>query len=729
MIHYLVAFGLLLHVCFWGAGLAMLAMPRSWRRFWPVLVVPAGLALQSVIVWLAAWADLPGTLSYAWWTQPLPLALLGLAIARRGGRGIFIDLSRFGVVGATIAGCLVLLVLPLVLASNGLTTTSLGSNDAADYAAGARVLLEFARSDRVGFLGLTEVVQLHSVDNFFDHWLRLNHFTPSALLAFNGAILDCAPHEIVGLLTVVVLAGTIPIVFLVARAVIGYSGGASVVIAAVYGLSPVTWYAVAHVAPGQLLAAQAVALINWAGIALWRGRLTVTRARQFAGVLAIGYGLLLGSYNFMLLVCLVPSVAYAGSLVLGNGEWRRLAGWLAAVLAPLIPCALVFAERVAGLAERFRLFGEYDFGWRIPALGPEGWLGMVQGPDLEPWSWAGLRWVLAAIVVTMLGWSLLRGWRQRRRAVWVVLCVTVPVLVGYAFLQARGARLGTNASYDAYKLFASFFTLLLPGFCWWVTLRRSHRLAEWLGVVAIAGGVVGFNLVACVMFIVPLSRPPQIVDGELRQLRKVEAMTDVASVNLTVPDMWSRLWANGFLLRKPQYFPTYTYEGRRNTPLRGEWDLEGGRVSLLLAGTARRQISPRFAIVDTRERQFVRITPAAGWYAEEAIPRSGVRWQWTAGEARLEVDNPHAHPVRLTGRLDGHAAVGGDFTLGLEGAAALSAVQVGTQRTKTDFPIVTVPPGRSTLVLRSLRPSAPAGPGDSRSLALCVFQLGFVPQE
>ena len=86
MIHYLVAFGLLLHVCFWGVGFAMLAMPRPWRRFWPVLIVPAGLALQSVIVWLAAWADLPGTLSYAWWTQPLPLALLGVAIARRGGR-------------------------------------------------------------------------------------------------------------------------------------------------------------------------------------------------------------------------------------------------------------------------------------------------------------------------------------------------------------------------------------------------------------------------------------------------------------------------------------------------------------------------------------------------------------------------------------------------------------------------------------------------------------------
>ena len=95
---------------------------------------------------------------------------------------------------AAVGGCLVLLVLPVAIASRGLTTLSLGSCDAADYAAGARVLMEFARADRTGFLGLTEVVQVHSVDNFFDYWLRLNHFTPSALMALErrGARLPAA---------------------------------------------------------------------------------------------------------------------------------------------------------------------------------------------------------------------------------------------------------------------------------------------------------------------------------------------------------------------------------------------------------------------------------------------------------------------------------------------------------------------------------------------------------
>lgn len=233
MIHYAVAFGLLAHVLFWGAGAAMLAMPRPWRRFWPVLVVPAGLALQSAVVWFGALAGLRGTNSYVWPSEAIPVALLALAFwrwAREGGwseawRMARNDIERTGLVWAAVAGCLMILVLPLAIASKGLTSLSLGSCDAADYAAGARVLMEFAREDRSGFLGLTEVVRVHSVDNFFDYWLRLNHFTPAALMAFNGSVLGCAPHETATLMTMVLLAGLLPTVFWVSRAVVGYSGG------------------------------------------------------------------------------------------------------------------------------------------------------------------------------------------------------------------------------------------------------------------------------------------------------------------------------------------------------------------------------------------------------------------------------------------------------------------------------------------------------------------------
>ncbi len=728
MQHYLVAFALLLHVLFWGAGAAMLAMPHPWRRFWPVLVAPAGLALQSAVVWFGAHAGLKGALSYAWWSEGIPAGLLALALWRQGLRAAWIDVSRFGVVWATLAGCLALLVLPVAFASRSLTTLSLGSCDAADYAAGARVLLEFARSDREGFLGLTEVVRIASVDNFFDYWLRLNHFTPSALIALNGAVLGCAPHELTTLFVAVLLASTLPAVFWSARAIFGYSGGVSVIIAGLFGISPISWYAVAHVSPGQLLAAQAGVWLTWSGVALWRGRLTIRRATKFFIVLGLGYWLVLGSYNFFILLCLVPAGTYAGGLAIWRRAGRRFARWIGVMLVPLAGCALVFYGRVAGLAERFTLLQSYDFGWRIPALTAEGWLGMVGGTDLGAWNFFGLRWVLTVGVVGVLGWAFLRAVQQRRRAVWTVVAVAVPVLAGYIFLQARGARLGTNASYDAYKLFAVFYPLLLPAFCWWVTLRRSRRLHEWLFVVGIAVVVVGFNLVACGMFMWKMSRPPLMVDGELRQLSRIETMADVKSVNLLIPEMWSRLWAHVFLLKKPQYFETHTYEARRNTGLSGEWDLEGGLVKIALPADARRTVTPRFALVDTRYPAFVRASLADGWYPEEFVPGTSERWAWNGGEATLRFDNPHDYPLAIQCTLDGWSAVERTVMLLRAGGETRPVVVVREARGKVPLPVLGVPPGPSVLVLRSPQPPAQV-PGESRPLGVAIFSFTITPRE
>jgi hypothetical protein len=481
------------------------------------------------------------------------------------------------------------------------------------------------------------------------------------------------------------------------------------------------------VSPGQLLFAHAIVLITWAGVGLWHGRLTAGRGKQFAVVLAIGYWLVLGSYNFFIFVALVPAIAYAGGLAVRRRAWRRLAKWLLVMLAPLAGCAIVFYGRVAGLAERLTLLQTYDFGWRIPPLTAEGWLGMVQGGSLEPWSFFGLRWVLCAAAVGVLGWALLRSIQEKRRAAWLMIAIIVPVLAGYLFLQARGAQLATNASYDAYKLFAAFYPLLLPAFCWWVTLRRSRRILEWLFVCAVAGVVVAFNVVACGMFAWKLSRPPLIVDGELRQLRKIEEMADVKSVNMFIPDMWSRLWANAFLLRKQQFFLTDTYEARWHTALRGDWDLEGGLVSVELPDAARRQITRSYALVDTRHPAFVRAEFGEGWHGEEQDAASGEEWRWSQGEATLRLDNSHPYPLTIRCKLDGWSAIERQMFLTRAGGETSVGFSVGKARATSEVPPIEVPPGKSTLVLRSAEPPFYA-PGDARPLGVAVFRFSVVPR-
>ena len=135
MSYYLIAIGLLLHALYWGAGLAMLHAVA-------VASLLAGVGAVSRADPASAGSvgrricKFAGTNSYAWWSELIP-AVFVLAFLRNGVPAFRSDLARFGAYGWQWRG-LVAVVTPLARAADFLTTISLGSCDAADYAAGAR---------------------------------------------------------------------------------------------------------------------------------------------------------------------------------------------------------------------------------------------------------------------------------------------------------------------------------------------------------------------------------------------------------------------------------------------------------------------------------------------------------------------------------------------------------------------------------------------------------------
>jgi hypothetical protein len=448
-----------------------------------------------------------------------------------------------------------------------------------------------------------------------------------------------------------------------------------------------------------------------------------------SGVLLIGYALVLGSYNFILTVSLVPAVAYAGGYALWRGEWRRLFRWGLIMLAPLVVSGAIFAERVAGLKERFVLFQAYDFGWRIPLLTPEGWLGMVAGPGLNAFAVGG-RVALAVLVTAALVLALWRGVRARRREVFLALCLTVPALGGYGYLHLRGWQLGTNASYDAYKFLFVFYPGVLAAVAGGVIMGMGRsgigRAAGWILAVVITA----FTLHAADRFVASAKNAPLVVDRDLAGVQQIEALPEVESLNMLIPDMWSRLWANAFLLRKPQYFLTHTYEGRRNTPLRGEWDLDGGLIELTLPDAGSRRLSNGYTLVDTRGEYFLRASLPAdgGWYEMESLPRAGTRWRWSAGNAGVQFDNPQHRPLRVVCELKIRSVVARDLDIWLDGKQVYST-RVDPTLESISVPEITLPSGRSRLELRSSTPPVMPGGGDVRQLGFAVYGLkvGILP--
>ena len=722
MPYYLIAAGLIAHSYFWGMGLARLVLPRFWRRWWWVFAPGLGLALQSAVVWAGAHTALAGTNQYAWWSELLPLGLWWAGRSPRGlpGRGLrWSGHLRLpvGVAGIMMVGAWFLLD-PMAAAGRGVSSSSLGSCDHADYAAGARVLAEFSRSDRTGMLGLKEVTQVGSTDYFFDFWLRLNHFTPSALIAHNSSIFRLEPYRLISVTAAVLLLLNVPVVYLLARSVAGLKAGVALFVAGLYVLSPISAYAVHQGALGQLLAAQGIGLLAVATALQYREAGTARRLWPLGGLTLGAFWLLAGSYNFILLICL----AQAGPWLLGQawvgGQLRRLGRIAVVTGAALAVCLVFFWPRFSGIAERFQLFADHDYGWSVPLLSWEGWLGLISNVYLEawapPWRWLVMGALTAAWTV-WLGWA----WRLARPKAVASATLVLPVVAGWTIL-AWESLTRANASYDAFKVISVFYPGLLAGLCG--GLGRGSRTAWTRGTMAGMGLVLACNLIRADEFRRLMAAPPLRVDKHLVGLGRIEQMPEVASVNIHISLYWARLWADAFLLRKPHYFAEPTYEGRNVTPLRGEWDLGYALLCVLPADNADRiELGQNFQLVRAGTTTAVRAEFGAGWHALERFGTD--RWRWTAGRGRIILTNTAPAPVTIRLRMRAAGLHRGDQLAVTCNRQPVLQAGLDVAASWTGPVELTLPPGPSELLLAPGRHELRQIGNDARLLGIALHGL------
>ncbi len=721
MLYYLTAAALVLHAYFWGAGLSWLALPRPWRPFWWVFAPGFGLALQSAVVWVGAHTSAAGTDSYAAASELLPLGLIGLAWKWQGG-GRTLALLRHAQAARAVAVMMVLAGWMLLwpMAQRGgwtLTTSSLGSCDHADYAAGARVFQEFSKDDRTGYLGLPEVTRVRSSEYFFDYFVRQNHFTPSALIAHSGAVFGLRPHQLVSVTSAVLLLLNLPAALFLARAMAGLRGAALLAVGALYALSPLGAYGVHHGALGQMLAAQGIALLTLTAYGAGRAR-GPAGAWSHLPLALTAVWLLAGSYNFILAIAFAPAAAWLLSLCGLRRDWRPSFRVAMVLAAALVICALVFWGRFAGIADRFALFKQYNFGWPIPLLLPDGWLGI--GRDRELAGWPGPRQIAfsAAVVALFIAGLLSLGRRDPSRGL-AALALVVPIVAGWTIL-AWESRERANAGYDAYKLIVVFAPGLLAGLLGWTAWLADRRRPVRGLATALVVSLVVANVGASGEFRRVMANPPLRVDGTLLQVARLEREPSVDSVNMRIDQFWSRLWANALLLRKPQYFLTHTYEARLNTPLRGEWDLSD---SLLRSVPESEEdfidLNPSFHAVRVGSAGRILLEHAGGWHERESLAQQ--RWRWCDNGAAIQLTNSSSAPIGVELDLRLQAVRPRRLDLQLNGET-VGHWDLDREPWRIQTGRITLPPGVSRLVFGSISPSVQL-PNDSRHLSFALYGL------
>ncbi len=713
MLYYLTAIELIAHTFFWGFGLALLTLPRIWRRWAWVFAPGFGFALQSAVVWAGVHTSLAGTNEYAWWSELIPLGLL-VEAALRGPRRF-----SWGWVGilliAVFAGWW--LLSPMKASGPRLTSMSLGSCDHADYAAGARVFQEFSRDDRTGFLGLPEVTKVRSADYFFDFWMRLNHFTPSALIAYHAAILGVPSYRLVSVFGAALVLLNLPVVAFLGRVTVGLRGVWLLGLVALYAFSPFSAYAVYHGQLGQLFAAQGIAMLT---LAVFGASRVVQRGRRawcFLPLMVASFWLLAGSYNFILPVCLAPGGAWLVVQFWRRCDWLKLGQVLAVIAVAVAICVVFFWGRFDGLIERFSLFRQYNFGWAVPLFSPEGLLGVLRDTSLSAWP-IMIRVGLSAVVVGLWVAGLAMLWRRHQSQAWAALALVLPIIVGWSLL-AWETRVRTNAGYDAYKLISVFRPGLLAGLVCWLAAARGRGRVTQIGAGVILVLILAANIMTGANFRRQMSHPPLVLNRAIIELGRLESDPQITSLNMLVEDYWSRIWANAFLLRKPQYFTIHTYEGRLNTALKGEWNLSDSLVqSLPWAEADFRRVNERFSLVRAAAPGLMNASFLDGWYAEESTGNS--RWHWSGGAGRIQLVNPTSAPVRARLRLMIQSFRSRDLTVRLDAQVLATRTLDGSNQV-VEIENVVLPPGPTVLTLAG--EGALPGGGDGRLLAFALYGL------
>jgi hypothetical protein len=378
---------------------------------------------------------------------------------------------------------------------------------------------------------------------------------------------------------------------------------------------------------------------------------------------------------------------------------------------------LIFWERFNGLIERFSLFHQYNFGWAVPLFSPEALLGMVRDSALNPWPLLFRVGLSVAVLALWVAGLFGLASRQKPRAL-AALALVLPVMAGWSLLAAE-SRMRPNASYDAYKLISVFLPGLIAGLLSWLAAVRWRSWDVKIGAAVLLGFMLAANLVVGGHFRRRMAIPPLRANRNIAELAVLEKDSRFISFNMLIDDYWSRLWANAFLLRRPQYFLTHTYEGRLNTALKGEWDL---RDSLLrpipLAPDDFLQFNVRFFLVRAAAAGLLQMSYGDGWYGEE---RSGPkRWRWSDGQGRIVIVNPTGFPVRVQLRMLVQSFLTRDLTIRLGSQVIATKPLDGTSQV-LEFDEFPLPPGQSILTFAGKATSP--GVVDERQLCFALYGL------
>ena len=593
---------------FSGLGLTMLFCPKGLRRYTlflsPIVgycyVVLAGWHMstfgmeavynnkgQITAVRSVSALNFHGTDSYAWLILLPPVVFLITAVYKyRGKLRESAGVTERGLVAPLIMGvlALVLLSVPLFRHGDGLSPISFGNLDIVDNTLKARFLKEFSFSDTEGYLS-----HLEEGYNFQKHYAMTNRFGTPFAAAFLSSIFSTEANQSPMIVTNAFFFFGILLFYALLREVFGYERFPSLMVAALYGLSPIMYYLVY-----MGFTPQVTGMTLATAFFLLQFRAIETSAKfsdytAYIPILALINWGVNSTYTHMLPFIYIPVVAYMAMRAVNNKSLKGFAGWAGFQAAVLLLTTIFSPFRVKVLAENLLFHAGMEAGWAMPYFSLDYILGLNYidiPPLLHPFYGyymthfepllgfldrsALIHWVVSIPIIIAAFTGLSKVFTKDRRVFLVSIACLLVIFGGYNYIYFF---IPVSADYKSFKLVAFFLPLALPALL--LAFRDVGPKSKGLILISL----VAVTALAALVFGVH-SFKGLYVSRDLAEVKKIESMPQVESVNLLGDNRWEMVWQTTFLMKKKLYWQSTLPGWTQGGVIDGQWDL----VNVLTTG-------------------------------------------------------------------------------------------------------------------------------------------------
>ena len=563
-----------------GLGLTLMVCPKDLKKYAVLMSPMVGYCYLTLVGWYCYNLDLGGTDVYANGILFPPAAFLFFAVLDRRRQTPEPDkLFDRELLAPLAVGITTFPVIsrPFLTSVDGLTSMSAGNNDIAHSTGMSTYLKEFARSDTVGFLGQSIA---------FRGTADREYFGGSLSTAFASSVFSSETYQLQSLSLHVFFLLSLFLVYALARESFRYNENAAIGVTALYSLNPVMYSTNYHGYQGQIIATALSLCIFLLHIEAIDNCHKISRYYAYIPLTVLfNWGVSL-TYPHMLLFIYAPIVVYVVAIAFYRRSSHPALQWIYFVMATLVVTLILSPYRAKILVSSLIRKATLRFGWFIPWISPDSLFGLMAMDNSSLQSHTGLlRYVLTIPLAVMMIVGFLHAYEADRKLFLLAGSTTFVVLIGYVILTFIGRSESNWGGYKSYKLLSFFLPLvLLSSLILFRNIEFTSNGQMRYCLPLLLAVLIGFNLYSSYKISKQMSTLHKSVDKDMADLKKVENLSSIQSINILGTDWWDVMWAANFLMRKKLYFQTATYSGYDSSALMGEWDLErlgGARDGIL----------------------------------------------------------------------------------------------------------------------------------------------------